>query len=125
MTDFETKEYSWQSSLILPAMVVLTGILAVFGAVVFRVLIGLFHRLIYFQSGDFRQIVPFIAGWRVVLGPGIGGAVVGPFGVFLGERSQRFWGPRSNLCSSFWQGHHPKTNRIGQGCRFSDLHRLR
>jgi CIC family chloride channel protein len=85
---FEAKGYSRLAGLILPAGVVLTGILGGLSAVLFRVLINVFHRLIYFQSGNFGEIVPFLADWRVILGPAIGGAVVGPLVYFFAKETK-------------------------------------
>jgi CIC family chloride channel protein len=77
MEDFESKKSFSASSLILPGLVVLTGILGGLGAVLFRWLIDSFQRLIYFQSGDFTEIAPLLADWRIILGPAIGGIAVG------------------------------------------------
>jgi chloride channel protein, CIC family len=104
MTDFETKKYFRPSNFILPALVVLTGILGGFGAVVFRTLIDLFHRLIYFQEGDFTEIASFIAGWRIVLGPAIGGAVVGPLIYFFAREAKGSGVPEVIYAADFGGG---------------------
>ena len=88
MTDSETKKHSFSSILTLPALVSVTGILGGLGAVVFNWLIELFQRLIYFQSGHLSEIVSSVAWWRIVIGPAIGGAVVGPLVYFFAREAK-------------------------------------
>ena len=90
MTDSETKKHSFSSILTLPALVSVTGILGGLGAVVFNWLIELFQRLIYFQSGHLSEIVSSVAWWRIVIGPAIGGAVVGPLVYFFAREAKLF-----------------------------------
>jgi CIC family chloride channel protein len=88
MLGLSTREWFRPSGLILPALVVVTGILGGLGAVLFRALIDLFNWLIYFQLGDFGHAVPLASGWRVVLGPAIGGAIVGPLVYFCAREAK-------------------------------------
>ncbi len=88
MTGVGVRESFSLTSVLLAALVVLTGILGGLGAVLFRGLIDLARRLIYFQAGDFTAIVPLVPGWRVVIGPAIGGVIVALV-VYLWAREAR------------------------------------
>jgi len=66
----------------------LVGLLGGLGAVLFRRLIELFQWLIYSDSGDLSVVVSQLPWWHVVLGPVIGGAIVGPLVYFLAREAK-------------------------------------
>jgi CIC family chloride channel protein len=64
------------------------GLLGGIGAVFFRYLIDFFQWLVYSGSGDLTLVVSALPWWHVVLGPAIGGAVVGPLVYFLAKEAK-------------------------------------
>lgn len=74
--------------LILPALGMLVGLLGGFAAVGFRELIGIFQYLIYGSAGDLAKAAAELPWWRVVIGPVIGGAIVGPMVYFLAPEAK-------------------------------------
>jgi CIC family chloride channel protein len=72
----------------MPGLGLLVGLLGGLGAVAFRFLIGFFQSLIYGSSSDLAAVVHSLPWWRVVLGPAIGGALVGPLVYFLAREAK-------------------------------------
>jgi len=72
----------------MPGLGMLVGLLGGLGAVAFRYLIGLFQTLIYGSGADLATVVHSLPWWRVVLGPAIGGAFVGPLVYFLAREAK-------------------------------------
>ena len=72
----------YAGGLMMPGLGILVGFLGGLGAVAFRYLIGLFQTLIYGNGADLATVVHSLPWWRVVLGPAIGGALVGPLVTF-------------------------------------------
>lgn len=67
---------------------ILVGLLGGLGAVAFRDLIDVFQKLIYGSSGPFTHVVSHLSWWHVLLGPAIGGAVVGPLVYFFAREAK-------------------------------------
>lgn len=67
---------------------VLIGLLGGLGAVLFRHLIGFFQALIYGSNEPFTHIVPHLSWWHVLLGPAVGGAIVGPLVYFFAREAK-------------------------------------
>ncbi len=78
----------YTGSLMMPGLGMLVGFLGGLGAVAFRYLIGLFQTLIYGSGSDLTTIVQGLPWWKVVLGPAIGGAFVGPLVYFLAREAK-------------------------------------
>jgi chloride channel protein, CIC family len=74
--------------LMMPGLGILVGLLGGLGAVAFRYLIGFFQILIYGSGSDLTTVVHALPWWRVMLGPAIGGAFVGPFVYFLAREAK-------------------------------------
>lgn len=72
----------------LPGLGMLVGLLGGLGAVGFRYLIGLFQTLLYSNSGDLATVVRALPWWQVLLGPAVGGALVGPLVYFLAREAK-------------------------------------
>ena len=72
----------------LPALGIVVGFCGGLGAVAFRYLIGFFQTLIFSHNGDLVPIVHTLPWWRVVLGPFIGGAFVGPIVYFFAKEAK-------------------------------------
>lgn len=74
---------------LLPATLgVLVGLLGGLGAVAFRHLIDFFQRLIYSSPEPLSIVTQGLPWWHVVLGPAIGGAIVGPLVYFLAREAK-------------------------------------
>ncbi len=78
----------YTGSLMMPGLGILVGFLGGLGAVAFRYLIGLFQTLIYGSGADLAAVVQGLPWWKVVLGPAIGGAIVGPLVYFLAREAK-------------------------------------
>lgn len=74
--------------LVMPASGIFIGALGGILAVVFRWLISFFQWVIYAQKGDLSLIVQELPWWQVILGPVIGGAVVGPLVYFVATETK-------------------------------------
>ncbi len=74
--------------LMLPGLGIVVGCAGGLGAVAFRYLIGFFQTLIYSNGGDLAAVVHTLPWWRVVLGPAIGGAFVGPIVYFFAREAK-------------------------------------
>ncbi len=74
--------------LMMPGLGMVVGLLGGLGAVAFRYLIEFFQTLIYGSGADLATVVHTLPWWRVVLGPAIGGAFVGPFVYFLAREAK-------------------------------------
>lgn len=72
----------------MPLLGIAVGLLGGLGAVIFRHLISGFQWLIYFDTGDLAHVVPTLQWWHVLLGPAIGGAIVGPMVYFLAREAK-------------------------------------
>lgn len=72
----------------MPGLGMLVGLLGGLGAVGFRYLIGLFQTVIYGSGPDLATVVQALPWWRVILGPAIGGALVGPLVYFLAREAK-------------------------------------
>ena len=72
----------------LPGLGIVVGFFGGLGAVAFRYLIGFFQTLIYSNGGDLVTIAQALPWWRVVLGPAIGGAFVGPLVYFFAKEAK-------------------------------------
>lgn len=75
-------------SLALPVLGMLVGLLAGLGAVGFRWLIEFFQTLIYSDSGDLAAVLAGLPWYHVVLGPAVGGALVGPLVYFFAREAK-------------------------------------
>ncbi len=82
------KIFHYTGSLMMPGLGMLVGFLGGLGAVAFRYLIGLFQTLIYGSGSDLATVVQGLPCWKVVLGPAIGGALVGPLVYFLAREAK-------------------------------------
>ena len=78
----------YTGSLMMPGLGMLVGLLGGLGAVGFRYLIGLFQTVIYGSGSDLATVVQALPWWRVILGPAIGGALVGPLVYFLAREAK-------------------------------------
>ncbi len=78
----------YTGDLMMPGLGMLVGFLGGLGAVAFRYLIGFFQTLIYGNGADLATVVYSLPWWRVVLGPTIGGALVGPLVYFLAREAK-------------------------------------
>ncbi len=85
---FQLETFFSETGLILPILGIVVGLLGGFGAVAFRYLIGLFQGLIYSTSGDLTTAAHTLPWWRIVLGPAIGGLVVGPLVYFFAREAK-------------------------------------
>jgi chloride channel protein, CIC family len=74
--------------LMMPGLGVLIGLLGGLGAVAFRYLIGLFQTLIYGFDADLGTLAHTLPWWRILLGPAIGGAIVGPLVYFFAREAK-------------------------------------
>ncbi len=74
--------------LVMPVLGMLVGLLGGIGAVIFRHLISFFQWLIYSGAGDLTVLVGDLPWWRVLIGPVIGGALVGPLVYFLAREAK-------------------------------------
>ncbi len=74
--------------IMMPLLGIAVGLLGGLGAVVFRHLISVFQWLIYHNIEDLAHVVPTLKWWHVLLGPAIGGAVVGPLVYFLAREAK-------------------------------------
>jgi CIC family chloride channel protein len=80
--------FHYTGSLMMPSLGMLVGFIGGLGAVAFRYLIGLFQTLIYGDGADLATIVQGLPWWKVVLGPALGGALVGPLVYFLAREAK-------------------------------------
>lgn len=85
---FQLETFFSETGLILPVLGILVGLLGGFGAVAFRYLIGLFQGLIYSTTGDLTTAARTLPWWRILLGPAIGGLVVGPLVYFFAREAK-------------------------------------
>lgn len=85
---FQLETFFSETGLILPILGILVGLLGGFGAVAFRYLIGLFQGLIYSTTGDLTTAARTLPWWRILLGPAIGGLVVGPLVYFFAREAK-------------------------------------
>jgi CIC family chloride channel protein len=83
-----TRILRYTGSLMMPGLGILVGLLGGLGAVAFRYLIGLFQTLIYGSGFDLATVARTLPWWRVILGPAIGGACVGPLVYFLAREAK-------------------------------------
>ena len=72
----------------MPMLGIVVGLLGGIGAVIFRHLISAFQWLIYFDIEDLAHVAPTLQWWHVLLGPAIGGAIVGPLVYFLAREAK-------------------------------------
>jgi CIC family chloride channel protein len=72
----------------LPGLGMLVGLLGGLGAVGFRYLIDFFQTLIFSTGGDLCTVSVALPWWRIVLGPAIGGALVGPIVYFFAREAK-------------------------------------
>jgi chloride channel protein, CIC family len=82
------KMLRYTGGFMMPGLGMLVGFLGGLGAVAFRYLIGLFQTLIYGSGTDLAALVQTLPWWKVVLGPAIGGAFVGPLVYFLAREAK-------------------------------------
>ncbi len=82
------KIFRYTGGLMMPGLGILVGLLGGLGAVAFRYLIGLFQTLVYGSGADLATVVQTLPWWKVVLGPAIGGAFVGPLVYFLAREAK-------------------------------------
>lgn len=75
-------------SLLMPGLGMVVGVCGGLGAVAFRYLIRFFQTLVYTNGGDLVTVVHGLPWWRIVLGPAIGGAFVGPIVYFLAKEAK-------------------------------------
>ncbi len=73
---------------IIPALGVIIGLAGGLGAVFFRYLIAFFQRLIFGNSGDLSSVVAALPWWQILLGPALGGAVIGPVIYFFAREAK-------------------------------------
>ena len=74
---------------LLPAALgVVVGLLGGLGAVGFRYLIEYFQKILYTSSDPLSLVTKGLPWWHVVLGPVIGGALVGPLVYFLAREAK-------------------------------------
>jgi chloride channel protein, CIC family len=78
----------YTGGLMMPGLGMLVGLLGGLGAVAFRYLIGFFQTLIFGSGSDLATVVPSLPWWRVVLGPALGGAFVGPIVYFFAREAR-------------------------------------
>ncbi len=89
--DQETKQYRFADRyrhVVLPILGMVVGLLGGCGAVIFRHLISLFQWLIYRDVNDLTLVAPSLEWWHVVLGPILGGVIVGPLVYFLAREAK-------------------------------------
>ncbi|MGO9572221.1 MAG: chloride channel protein, partial [Desulfomonilaceae bacterium] len=82
------KIFYYTGGLMMPGLGMLVGLLGGLGAVAFRYLIGLFQTLVYGSGSDLAAVVQALPWWKVMLGPAIGGAFVGPLVYFLAREAK-------------------------------------
>jgi CIC family chloride channel protein len=75
-------------NIVISVLGVIVGLAGGLGAVFFRYLISFFQRLIYGQTGDLSTILSGLPWWWVLLGPALGGAVVGPVIYFFAREAK-------------------------------------
>ena len=85
---FQLDTFFSQTGMILPILGILVGLLGGFGAVAFRYLIGFFQCLVYSTSGDLTIAAHTLPWWRILIGPAIGGAIVGPLVYFFAREAK-------------------------------------
>ncbi len=74
---------------LLPATLgIVVGLLGGLGAVGFRYLIEYFQKLIYLSSDPLSIVTQGLPWWHIVLGPVIGGALVGPLVYFFAREAK-------------------------------------
>jgi chloride channel protein, CIC family len=78
----------YAGGLMMPGLGIVVGVAGGLGAVAFRYLIGFFQTLTYSSGGDLVTVVHTLPWWRVVLGPAIGGAFVGPMVYFFAKEAK-------------------------------------
>ncbi len=64
------------------------GLTGGLGAVFFRYLIAFFQRLIFGHAGDMGTVAAALPWWYVLVGPALGGAVVGPVIYFFAREAK-------------------------------------
>ncbi len=72
----------------MPGLGVLVGLLGGLGAVGFRYLIEIFQTIIFGSGLDLANVAPTLPWWKVLLGPVIGGALVGPLVYFFAREAK-------------------------------------
>ena len=85
---FRIETFFSETGLILPVLGIVVGLLGGFGALAFRYLIGFFQGLIYSTSGDLTTAAHTLPWWRILIGPAIGGLVVGPLVYFFAREAK-------------------------------------
>ncbi len=83
-----TERFLGETGLVLPFLGIVVGLMGGFGALAFRYLIGFFQTIIYSTDGDLATAAACLPWWRVVLGPAIGGLVVGPLVYFFAREAK-------------------------------------
>ncbi|MDQ7782410.1 MAG: chloride channel protein [Desulfomonilaceae bacterium] len=74
---------------LLPATLgILVGLLGGLAAVGFRYLIEFFQKVIYSSSEPLSIVTQGLPWWHIILGPAVGGAVVGPLVYFLAREAK-------------------------------------
>lgn len=74
--------------LLAPALGIAIGLLGGLGAVGFRYLIGFFQTIIYGNPDDLATVTQSLPWWHVMLGPAVGGLLVGPLVYFLAREAK-------------------------------------
>lgn len=75
-------------NVVMATLGIVIGLFGGLGAVFFRYLITWVQQLIYFQRGDLSEIISSLPWWKTLLGPAIGGAVVGPVIYLLAKEAK-------------------------------------
>ncbi len=82
------KIFHYTGGLMMPGLGMVIGLLGGLGAVAFRYLIGFFQTLLYGSGSDLATVVQGLPWWKVVLGPAVGGAFLGPLVYFFAREAK-------------------------------------
>ncbi len=115
----------YTGGLMMPGLGMLVGLLGGLGAVAFRYLIGLFQTLVYGSGADLTTLVQALPWWKVVLGPAIGGAFVGPLVLLSRQGSQGTRRTGGNECYCERGRGNKKARGHCENLGLRDVHRLR
>lgn len=92
------------------SLAVLIGVLAGYGAIGFRLLIDLAHRLFFFTASYSVEVAAALPWWRLLLQPAVGGLLVGLIVVWFCPEVRGSGVPEVMESVAKWAGNWPITS---------------